>query len=337
MSYLPWKRAQPYSAGDKVFHAGNGYEAAFWSQAHVPGTPAADGSQPWKDLGPAEEAPEAWMRSPKHHPAHVNEPLLRLGASPYGAYFQAWKPPKGGLCGGSLSLARSGLDTGFAAMADDEFKKGLAALRARSPPPLIIASVGGATHGDWAASYNIDNIVAFVEDFHLDGLDIDYEPHDAFGPAPHVTDFLPKLAEQFRSRLPRPRYVLTLASMANGVETGNVVPMLKSGHLDMVAVMSYDFGVAGFVDYEKYIAAFSAHFPGRVFVGVQPGKEGHPGHELTLPEVEHAAAAVLRHPGRAGLFVWALQKDDGPFSADQVGRTATAALHRAGRGLGMAA
>lgn len=186
--------------------------------------------------------------------------------------------------------------TGFAYSGGGEkLRRDVSALRSRGVH--VLASVGGGAAGDWFNNVQTERISRFVEVFGLSGVDIDYEPPNAWDRS-DAGNKLVSLARQFRARLPEGKYLLTSATWMNGVDTGNMIPVLQSDLLDAVFIMSYDAGTV-----PNYADILAKHRRGN--------------HVLTVDEVRSVANTAKADPA-SGVFLWHLSKSDGSLSAQRV-------------------
>src|SRR5579883_2115806 len=125
--------------------------------------------------------------------------------------------PNASYASGSGSLGGTGLSFPYDG---PTLKAAVAALHASHPNTKVIVSVGGATYPSWS-SFNAAPIAAFVNDFGLDGVDIDYEPSNPGCTNGGGTVSCPSDAEYvgvinaMRAALPRPKW-LTIAAWSVG-------------------------------------------------------------------------------------------------------------------------
>lgn len=158
-------------------------------------------------------------------------------------------------------------------------KDAIAALRSKGVKVLL--AVGGATYHNWAG-LNPAGVAAFVNEFSLDGIDIDFEPSDP-ACAPNgdgsivcgSDELYISVTRQLRDAIPRPAMV-TLATWSVGAYgegafaeaapqgspyTGVAIRMLREvgDLLDQVQVMAYDAGDSydAKVAYDAYRAVYS--------------------------------------------------------------------------------
>lgn len=213
-------------------------------------------------------------------------------------------------------------------------KAAIAAAQARGMKVLL--AVGGATYTNWGA-LNAAGIAAFVQEFGLDGVDIDYEPADpACAPGPdgvivcRTDDEYINITRALRDVLPRP-LLLTSACWSVGAygcggytdaapaccpHTGVALRMLREvgDLLDRVHIMAYDAGDT----YDAKVAfdAYKAVYSGQIVVGVELPPDAVGGHSATIEEVR-ALAEHVKANGGGGLFIWSIQKETTGFTAEE--------------------
>lgn len=118
--------------------------------------------------------------------------------------------------------------------------------KAHSRGTKVVASLGGAVippcGGDWAMLLQmpmrqtvVANVVAMVERYDLDGLDIDLEGELMMGidKAGNYTPFVSELAAALHSRS-------KLLTAATGSYPGGMVPDASLPYFDLIGIMSYD-------------------------------------------------------------------------------------------------
>jgi chitinase len=223
---------------------------------------------------------------------------------------------------GSLSLAGTGIGVPYDG---PTLKAAVTALHQKNPGTRVMLSVGGATFPNFG-SFNPPAIAAFVKDFGLDGVDIDYEPANPSCSAPGGTVSCPSDAEyvsvvkSMRAALPAP-YWISIAAWSVGAYgegawanappssafAGISLAVLKqaSSSLDLVNVMSYDASPA--FDPIQALHAYQHYFSGRIAMGIEVPPEAWGGHIETVAEIDTLASAV-NGSGAAGLMLWSIQK-----------------------------
>jgi chitinase len=198
-------------------------------------------------------------------------------------------------------------------------------LHQRNPGTRVLISVGGATYPNWA-SFNPQAVAAFVNDFGLDGVDLDYEPANAACTSnggsvscPSDNEYV-NVVDAMRAAMPRPKWV-SIAGWSVGAYgegawasappasayAGLSLAVLKraGAALDLVNVMSYDASPA--FDPKQALAAYQHYYNGRIAMGIETPPEAWGGHEYTIPEIDALADAV-NSAGAAGLMLWSIQK-----------------------------
>jgi chitinase len=223
---------------------------------------------------------------------------------------------------GSLSLGGTGIGVPYDG---PTLKAAITALHQKNPGTRVMLSVGGATFPNFS-SFNTGAIAAFVKDFGLDGVDIDYEPANPSCTAPGGTVICPSDAEyvgvvkSMRAALPSP-YWISIAAWSVGAYgegawanappssafAGISLAVLKqaSSSLDLVNVMSYDASPA--FDPVQALHAYQHYFTGRIAMGIEVPPEAWGGHIETIAEIDTLANAV-NASGAAGLMLWSIQK-----------------------------
>lgn len=205
-------------------------------------------------------------------------------------------------------------------------KESIAALRAKGVKVLL--AVGGASYTNWAG-LNVAGVTAFVNEFGLDGVDIDFEPSDpacALGPDGSVVcgsdELYVSVTRAMREALPRPALLTSAvwsvgaygegayaeASPQGSPYTGVALRMLREAGdaLDQIHVMAYDAGDS----YDSKVAfdAYKAVYGGPILMGVEVPPDAVGGHSTTIDEVR-ALCEHVKACGGAGVFVWSVQKE----------------------------
>jgi chitinase len=233
--------------------------------------------------------------------------------------------PNASYASGSLSLSGTGVGVPYDG---PTLKAAVAALHGNHPDTRILVSVGGATFTNWSA-FDAHAVAAFVADFGLDGVDIDYEPSQPNCSNAAGTVSCPSDAEYvgvihaMRSSMPRPKWLSIAAwsvgaygegAWANAPPTGSAylgiaLAVLKDGAasaaLDLVNVMSYDAGNA--YSPAQALQAYQHYFRGPIAMGIEVPPEAWGGHTETIAEID-ALANTVATSGGAGLMLWSLQK-----------------------------
>jgi chitinase len=223
---------------------------------------------------------------------------------------------------GSLSLGGTGIGVPYDG---PTLKAAVTALHQKNPGTRVMLSVGGATFPNFG-SFNTGAIAAFVKDFGLDGVDIDYEPSNPNCSSSGGQVSCPSDAEyvsvvkSMRAALPSP-YWISIAAWSVGAYgegawasappssafAGISLAVLKqaSSSLDLVNVMSYDASPA--FDPVQALHAYQHYFSGRIAMGIEVPPEAWGGHIETVAEIDTLANAV-NASGAAGLMLWSIQK-----------------------------
>jgi chitinase len=226
---------------------------------------------------------------------------------------------------GSLVLTGARLDVSYDG---PTLKAAVVALKKKHPSTKVMLSVGGATYTNWAG-FQPEAIAALVNDFGLDGVDLDYEPASPSCTAsggkvncPSDAEYI-SLVKRMRAVMPRPKW-LSIAAWSVGAYgegewatalpggsayTGIALGLLKdstaAAALDLVNVMSYDAGTS--YDPKVALNAYRHYFKGRIAMGVEAAPEAWGGHVYTAAEVEGLADAV-NTAGTSGLMLWSIHK-----------------------------
>jgi chitinase len=300
-------------------------------------------------------APSATGGAPSATGGSSNTPSGKLFVGYYQTWSDAWKAngadtvlahlpgyvnvvnlsfmqPNASYVAGSLSLGGTGVSVPYDG---PTLKDAIAALHRANPNTKIMISVGGATYTGWA-SFNAQSVAAFVNDFGLDGVDLDYEPSNAnctstgqkvTCPASD-TEYV-SVVTSMRAAMPRPKWLSIAAwsvgaygenQWASAPPTGSVYMGIalavfksaaSSAALDLVNVMSYDASSA--YDARQALAAYQYYFKGSIAMGIEVPPEAWGGHVYTIAEIDALADAV-NSSNAAGLMLWSIQK---PGSAQQ--------------------
>lgn len=182
-------------------------------------------------------------------------------------------------------------------------------------------------------------IVKFVNEFGLDGVDIDFEPSNpscqvsATAVSCTTDDLFTSVVRQMREALPRPK-LLTCAVFSVGAYglgewanaqppsqyTGVSINMLNAvgSQLDQLNVMSYDAGTT--YNPVEALEAYSYYFSGPVTLGVEVPPEAWGGSVLTLEDLNQLTSAVVSR-GTAGMMLWSIQKQSSGITPTQVSQT----------------
>jgi chitinase len=266
--------------------------------------------QTWSDAWKANGADTVLA----HLPSYVN--VVNL----------AFMQPNTSYSAGSLSLGGTGIGVPYDG---PTLKAAIAALHRANPSTKVMISVGGATFTGWS-SFNAQAVAAFVNDFGLDGVDIDYEPTNPNCASTGQKVTCPSsdaeyvaVVSSMRAAMPRPKW-LSIAAWSVGAygenqwsgapPTGSAyegiaLAVLKSSSaaaaLDLVNVMSYDASAA--YNPRQALAAYQYYFKGRIAMGIEVPPEAWGGHVYTVTEIDSLADAV-NGSSAAGLMLWSIQK-----------------------------
>ena len=197
------------------------------------------------------------------------------------------------------------------------------ALKKAHPGTSVLLSLGGAAYHGWHR-LALPDIVAFVRDFALDGVDIDFEPS-----SPHchtvnddriacATDAKwDRIIRQIRTALPRPM-LLTASVWSVGAYgegrfreaqprsryTGFMLKLLhtpRAADLDLLSIDAYDAGPE--FDPMEAFRAYRAVWPGRLALGVEVRRAGGTGPFPSVAGAEALARAAAADPlGGAMLY-----------------------------------
>lgn len=215
-------------------------------------------------------------------------------------------------------------------------KQAIALLKERNPGTKVLLSVGGATYFNWD-QFNAASAALFVQEFGLDGVDLDFEPRNANcqltpnGTISCATDSLfISIVSQMKAALPPGTYLSASVfsvgaygegayanALPQGGYTGVSINMLKSvGYmLSSINIMAYDAG--DLYNPKQAYEAYSTYYSGPMQLGMQVPRDAWGGHSLTNAEVIDLSTFV-RNVGGSGMMLWSLQKssDGGPTAQD---------------------
>eukprot|EP00890_Picochlorum_soloecismus_P002935 jgi/Picsp_1/3642/NSC_06479-R1_chitinase chi60 len=211
-------------------------------------------------------------------------------------------------------------------------KESIRILKERNPGTKVLVSVGGALLKNFE-ELNAEGVALFVQEFGLDGVDLDFEvlnadcqQDDQGFISCHTDELYIATVKALRSALPDDK-ILTAAVWSIGAFgegefvdaqpigslTGSSIVMLKTAGtlLESINVMAYDAG--SIYSPELAYMAYSKLFDGPVTLGIEISNHSWGGHVLTMQEVDRLSNFV-KDRGGAGMMLWSLQKpaDQGP-------------------------
>eukprot|EP00889_Picochlorum_renovo_P005883 jgi/Picre1/32913/NNA_008242.t1 len=185
-------------------------------------------------------------------------------------------------------------------------------LKERNPETRVFLSVGGATYDNWTG-LNAAAAALFVEEFGLDGIDIDFEPRDLHNALPEDKQLTAAVFNVgafgegiFADALPQGGY------------TGVSINMLRTvgDLLDSLNIMAYDAGTT--YNPKEAFAAYASLYSGPMTLGMQVAFESWGDNVISMRQVVELSNWV-KGIGGSGMMLWSLQKpaDEGP-SAQQI-------------------
>ncbi|GEP05238.1 glycoside hydrolase family 18 protein [Methylobacterium oxalidis] len=230
---------------------------------------------------------------------------------------------------GNLDLTGTGVQVPYSGSV---LKASLQALKERRPGIRVMVSIGGEEYANWAG-FDARSIRRFVEDFGLDGVDLDFEPRApncrvrAGRTACDSDALLLDVVEAARSALPRPIAIWLTATNTGafgegawreagptgGPTYGAFLPLLRDptrrALLDGISIMAYDAGPT-YRPLEAY-AAYRNHFQGPILIGFTSPPEAWGGHVYTLRKAVETLGSALEK-GANGAMIFAIGKDPPP-------------------------
>ncbi len=226
---------------------------------------------------------------------------------------------------GDLNFRTTGLEFSYDGTV---LKEAIDYLKERNPETKVLLSIGGATYTNWG-NLNVNDIVRFVREFNLDGVDIDYEPLSGFGCKPdsegifHCTsdNQYVSIIERVREKLPRP-YILAAtpwsvgaygegkwkdAEPKNLTTTGMMLQVIKrtGDKLDLINVMGYNAG--DLYDPVESVEAYKYYFQGDIAMGAMVPPEDWGAHVWSLNEIDRVAQ-YINNTSAGGMMLWSLQR-----------------------------
>lgn len=212
---------------------------------------------------------------------------------------------------GDLDLTGTGLEY---RLSGPVLRDAVALLKRRNPGTRVLLSVGGSTYKRWDRA-SLSALLAIVRDFHLDGIDIDYEPlhpgcrTGSDGRIACLTDMnWDIIVHRMRTALPRPK-VLTAsvwsvgaygegtfrASRPRSDYTGFMLGLLRSpraADLDILLINAYDAGPR--FDPLESFRAYRSVWPGRLALGVEVRYPGGTGPFHSTEQAEALAREIAK-------------------------------------------
>lgn len=226
---------------------------------------------------------------------------------------------------GGLNFRTTGLEFSYEG---EVLKEAIELLRERNPHTRILVSVGGATYTNWR-QLNADGIAKLVNDFKLDGIDIDYEPSDGFKCSINedglmqcnTDDEYVEIIEKLREVLPRP-YTISAAPWSVGAygegkwkdskpedngATGMMIRVLdRAGDkLDMINIMGYNAGDS--YNPTESLEAYANYFKGDVVLGAMVPPEDLGSHVWSLTDIRKVAG-YIKDSSAAGMMLWSIHR-----------------------------
>lgn len=243
---------------------------------------------------------------------------------------------------GSYNLEQTGLQFPYDG---NQLKKNIQALKKNNPKIKVLLAIGGATYGNWSANVNYTEMKALLDDFQLDGIDVDYENVSA------GSERLISIIHALRAELPRPNYLVTFAAMhvCNYGEEGSswekakpqgsawtkfCIPVFEhvATDIDVVNIMAYDAGqdfspLTSLDSFQHYY--LSENSEGTILLGVEVGYDAWPTspHFTTWSQevLDEALTHIVSDTNEnIGMMVWSAQKQPGSasvLSANDIGKT----------------
>lgn len=230
--------------------------------------------------------------------------------------------------------AVTGIEFGYGA---ELLKASIANLKARSPYVKVLLSLGGENYNEWE-DLNPNSVAKFLQDFDLDGVDIDFEQDiggancelDMETGLVHCTtdDFIINIIRGLRAALPRSKdYVITFSAWSVGAygegefidappshltTTGVMLtPLREAGvEMDLMNVMAYNAVVTGQPPYvpEQAGDAYKTYFPiGINCIGAHVPPDAQGTNYWTIDNVVKAAR-YARDNDIGGMMLWYLQR-----------------------------
>lgn len=246
---------------------------------------------------------------------------------------------------GDLRLAGTGLEFDYSGSV---LRASILQLRQRNPAVKLFVSVGGEHYTNWSR-FNAQEIARFVQDFQLDGVDLDFEPRTAgcVQAEPSISCKSDRVLErsvgELRSALPGSVEIsLTCAATAafgegqwkdsrpkGGPHYGTVVRFLQNPSaardISLISLMAYDAGN----DYKPLegLDAIQHYYKGPVLLGLTPPPEDFGPHAYSAEEATALLRAAMGR-GAAGAMLFSLRKGTRPGAFTPFAGVISAALGR---------
>jgi hypothetical protein len=225
---------------------------------------------------------------------------------------------------GELDFSDTGLEFDYSGRV---LKNSIQKLKRRNPNTKVFISVGGEEATNWE-QLAPNAIARFVQDFELDGVDLDFEPKSA--QCRRVADKIKCASEELLSRtitslraaLP-PTAALSLTAyntsaygedrwkdaQPTGSDTyGMLLGLFRdpaAQSVDFINIMAYDAG-SNFNPVEAY-EAFQNYFRKPILIGFTPPPEAWGDHAYSYEEIRRVLRATLER-GAAGAMLFSLRK-----------------------------
>ncbi|MHC1683136.1 MAG: cellulose binding domain-containing protein [Clostridiaceae bacterium] len=226
---------------------------------------------------------------------------------------------------GNYDISQTGLEFPYGG---NILKEAIDYLKQKNPETKILVSVGGATYVNWGA-FNAKGIARLVRDFHLDGVDIDYEPLIDWGCKPDsagivhcvTDDQYISLIEAIRVELPRP-YLISAAPFsvgaygeglwkdappANLTSTGMMLEVIKKAgdKIDILNVQGYNAGPT--FSPLQATEAYNYCFKGSIAMGAMVPPEDWSTGRWTIDKIDEVGDYINKN-NLGGMMLWDLYR-----------------------------
>ena len=165
-----------------------------------------------------------------------------------------------------------------------------------------------------------NDIIDIANDLGCHGIDLDYEPNvDMNNPVLFGT-MIPifKKAIYDKKGPAESCHLLSAAVLNLGAFPKNsssswygfnILGLHQYGYmLDWINVMAYDVGPPSIYSPEDAFAAYRKIYNGKIFIGIELGKQGYGGYITNMSDIT-SAAMCIKKDNNGGIFVWAYRKD----------------------------